>query len=91
MFPHIYKDDVYDLTFQVLPTGVFDTLFDLALLNTRELVAQSVNPLLANGTVPQDPNFSDEEMSSILLEIGRLSKAVWKHAEKLLRAAVRNV
>jgi hypothetical protein len=89
MFPHIYSDGVYDLNFQILPTGVFDTLFDLALLHTRELIAQSVNPLVVGGTICQNPNFSDKEMSSILTEISHLVKRVGKQGDKLFRAPVR--
>jgi hypothetical protein len=89
MFPHIYSDDVYDLTFQVLPHGVFDTLFDLALQNTRELVAQSINPLLVSGTVCQDPNLSDEEMSSIFIEINKLAKSIGRTKGKSSRVSVR--
>lgn len=82
MFPHIYKDDVYDLTFEILPTGVFDTLFDLALVNTREIVGKSVNPLLNNDIVPEDPNLTVSEMDTIFLEIGRLMKLMWKLPDK---------
>ena len=89
MFPYIYSNDVYDLTFEILPPGIFDTLFDLALVNIRELLASSISPLLYKSVSASDPNLAESEFDSIFSEIEALIKQLRKESTKTSRAAVR--
>ena len=88
VFPCIYKDEVYDLTLEILPIAIFDTLFDLALVSTRELISNYIDPLLGNEIIPKDPNLSQKSMETIFCDIERLIKLIRSQKIKSSRAPV---